>query len=717
MIDDEVPGLYSDGPSDGSGGPPVLNLGLSRIPTALAEYLTASAAPSQGTREDDPQRWGNARWQQSAWKHYHGTGPLRASVSWLANLCSKARLGAAVAIPGRSEPIPLPPTHVASEAVAEFAGGRAAQVGVIKSLIVYYSVPGIGYLVATDRDGFGASSWNVYSSDVLRLKTPAFGGDPSTAVYELQKAPSGGRRGGWEVLPDDTLVVKCWRPDEQYYWAPDSPTRAALHALDELRRIDAYVDAVLSSRLASAGLLLLPQGAQFPTAGNTGTDQPAGVHPFITEVLDVMVRAVQNPGTAAQLVPIPIEIPPDAGDVIKHITFDTILSEQVIALRDSALNNFAIAFDLPQEATISDNRGGSTSHWGRWEISEQAVKINAEPLLELMCSDLTDGYLHPILNANGYSIYEEVSLADLGLPPGEDGETSITGRIVMYADTSKLAIRPDRSKQAVELYDRGEIDGEALRRETGMSEYDAPSDEDRKKQVYLKLLNSATLGPLALHGLKLLPSPIKIRSDGKLGDPNAPAPVPGAFLPGGNQPGGARSADDPSNSDPHDLTETGADTRGTPSTNREDKPDASRQNGNSQRASTIVINNGAPPASFTGWGAPSTILLMEQVTRRALEKAGNRLRSKYRDQTDLSNCPPEQAHCCLEGVSPDEANAMLEGAWSNVPGICEDLSLDELEVTAALQAYCLELLCYGKEYSRAGLVHTLEVVLGEPVGA
>ena len=49
--------------------------------------------------------------------------------------------------------------------------------------------------------------------------------------------------------------------------------------------------------------------------------------------------------------------------------------------------------------------------------------------------------------------------------------------LIVY-DTSALRLRPDRSKEAFELFDRGLISGEATRRETGFSEDDAPTPDE-----------------------------------------------------------------------------------------------------------------------------------------------------------------------------------------------------------------------------------------------
>ena len=48
----------------------------------------------------------------------------------------------------------------------------------------------------------------------------------------------------------------------------------------------------------------------------------------------------------------------------------------------------------------------------------------------------------------------------------------------MWYDPSEIVQRPDKSDDAVLLYDRMELNGSALRRETGFSEADAPTESE-----------------------------------------------------------------------------------------------------------------------------------------------------------------------------------------------------------------------------------------------
>jgi hypothetical protein len=438
--------------------------------------LIAASRPLQGTRLDDPSRQ-RVDWQNEAWSFYDGPDgeALKFGVNWMANLLSQARLRAARIITGDTEPEVLD-DGPAADAVEELAGGIGGQSQLLWSFTVQLSVPGLGYLVGSeglaDLTHLG-SNWGVISSDVIRLKSPAT--PVSAPVYELQYD-----EGQWAILPpDQTMVVKFWRPHPRWFWRPDSPAHAAIGPLRELRRINQYIDATLVSRVAGAGLLVFPQEATFPTAPAPTPGSPnSGQHPFVTEVMQVMMRAVQNPGTAEQIVPIPVEVPAEHVDKFKLLNWSTDLSDRSLDMRISAQRRVATALDIPAEIILGM---GDTSHWNAWQIEESAISVHARPMLELLTADLTRGYLHPVLEAQGVD----------------------TEGIVIWADTSDLVVRPDKTKHTLDLYDRGEIGGDSVRRTLGFAESDMPTDEELASWAYKKLLSNAQLAPAAMEGLGL----------------------------------------------------------------------------------------------------------------------------------------------------------------------------------------------------------------------
>jgi hypothetical protein len=106
-----------------------------------------------------------------------------------------------------------------------------------------------------------------------------------------------------------------------------------------------------------------------------------------------------------------------------------------------------------------------------WAVEESGLKVHVAPLAELVCSALTQGYLHPMLK-------------EMGEDPS---------KYCVWYDMSELTLRPDRALNAQAAYDRLELSSKAYRRETGFSEDDAPT-MDELRDIGLKTLIHTTHG-------------------------------------------------------------------------------------------------------------------------------------------------------------------------------------------------------------------------------
>src|SRR5690606_41775577 len=108
------------------------------------------------------------------------------------------------------------------------------------------------------------------------------------------------------------------------------------------------------------------------------------------------------------------------------------------------------------------------------------LQLTTAPTADTICAAATTGYLLPGLKA----------------PRREDWASAF-----VWSDMSELTLRPDSSDNAIQLYDRMEIDGAALRRETGFDEADKPSEEELREQalkVIIKTLPSGAPSALPL---------------------------------------------------------------------------------------------------------------------------------------------------------------------------------------------------------------------------
>jgi hypothetical protein len=415
--------------------------------TADAKVVQGPGANADEDRVTDPRRRLYRTpdvWQREVWDFYDSLGEFRQGITWKANMLSRVRLVAAKKVQGVDEP-QRQDTGPAADIVANLAGGIGGQSSLMRGFAVYVSAPGECYLIGETQPD-GTNKW--YIRSIEEVRPSSF--DPSI----MSVAQPYGR---WRDLPDNSIVVRVWRPHHRWHAVADSSARAARPLLRELELINRHIAAQYMSRLASAGIVVFPDEITFPVRPEFA-DEP---DPFVAEWIEIAAEAIKTPGTASAVIPIPIKVPGEFVDKVRHIDFTLRLDDQIINKRDSTLSRLAISLDMPPEALLGTK---DVNHWNAWLIDEQGVKIHVAPDVEIICDALTTGYLKPMLDA-----------------AGEDPEDW-----VVWYDASELILRPDRSENAKDAYDRLEINGDALRRETGFSDLDKPGDDDLRRMILLK---------------------------------------------------------------------------------------------------------------------------------------------------------------------------------------------------------------------------------------
>ena len=423
------------------------------LPTPAPNALTAAAAPVTSPRTELIRN--TDTWQEEAWNYHEDLGEFRYAVDWESKRLSRVRLYAAKLEPGQDEPV-RQDAGTAVDLLTSMAGGVAGQAAIMNGLGTQLSVPGEGYLIVENINGI--EQWSVRSNDEVRA---ARGG------YEVadENAVNGGTN--WRPLaPDSLRPLRVWRPNKRWHHIADSPARAARATMRELELVNRHIVAQYLSRLASAGVVMFPDEITFPVREEFA-DAP---DPFMAEWIEIASEAIRTPGTAAGIVPLPMKLPGEWIDKVKHLDFTLKIDEKIIEKRDSAIKRLASQLNVPAEVLLGMS---DLNHWNAWISDENSLKVDVAPDAELICQALTTGYLQPRLKASGV----------------EDWATW-----VVWYDMSELTLRPDRSGDAVLLYDRLEINGAALRRETGFNEADKPSDEELKEQALKVIIKTLPSG-------------------------------------------------------------------------------------------------------------------------------------------------------------------------------------------------------------------------------
>lgn len=427
------------------------------LPVPEPDALTAAAAEPRGPETKFLRRTEN--WQNEVWQFHETLGEFNYGVWWLSNMLSRVRLRAARLQPDADEP-EIVSTGTAAELMMRLGGGVAGQAQMMKRITVQLALPGEGYLIGETVGK--VERWQVRSVDEVRVQGKKY------QVMDEESVTTGQE---WRDLAEDHHIVRVWRPHDRYYHLADSPARSAREIMRELELVNRKITAEYLSRLASAGVLLIPDELSFPVREEFA-DAP---NPLMEEWIAIAATAIQNPGTASAVVPIPLVGPAEALAAVKHVDFTLAIDEKIIEKRDSAIKRLATKLDLPGEVLLGM---GDMNHWGAWSLDESAQKVHIAPIAELICDALTRGYLQPRLEASG-----------------ED-----PAAWVVWYDMSELALRPDRSGNATDAYDRMELSGAALRRELGFDEDDKPADEDLKEQalkVIIRTLPSGAASALA----------------------------------------------------------------------------------------------------------------------------------------------------------------------------------------------------------------------------
>ena len=420
-------------------------------------------------------------WQRAAWDYYDSVGELRFAAQWVSNALSRVNIIAAAPPTGQGDDptrIALDdPTFTAAqrravELVEMIAGGDTGQGQLIANTGLHLTIAGISYIVAEpdpdDPTGDEFHDWQVYSSEEIR-QTP-------DGIIELRVSDR-----EWRPIHPNALVVRAWRRHPRWSWQPDAPTRGVLGVLREIQLLQEHIHATAQSRLAGAGILVIPSEAVFPpgqgpqsgfdTLDPDDQNVTAPEDNFVETLVDSMTTPIVDRGSAAAVVPLVVRVPGEFSDKIEHLSFATPFDDRVLSLQEAAIKRLSLGMDIPPEVLTG---ASGLNHWTAWQVEEQAITLHIEPLAEVITHALTIGYLRPALEAEGFD-------------PAE---------AMVWFDTTQLTTRPDRTTQAFEAYDRMELSGAALLREVGLSVDDMPDEAEKRERILLGVAKGApTLAP------------------------------------------------------------------------------------------------------------------------------------------------------------------------------------------------------------------------------
>lgn len=411
-------------------------------------------------------------WQEDSWEMYDLVGEQRFLAKTLAGRMSQARLyvGKVSADPMEG-PEPLDSDEALPAKVFSYFGNTPAQRSqLLERLGVNLFVAGDGWLVGIPphvMDGSPAPDttelvldsmeWRMFSVSEVSLKQD---------VVELRVQD--GLTGVIKAVPEEIFMIRVWRPHPRKFWEADSPTRASLPVLRELVGLTMHISAQIDSRLAGAGILVVPQSAQRALAIAAGMDPDAEEDPFTEALIEAMMTPISDRSSAAAMVPLVVTVPDESTNLFQHISFANNLDSEARSLREESIRRLALGQDAPPELLLGT---AGMNHWGAWLVREDVVTTHLEPPLALICDALTTQFLWPILE-------------DLGMDENEAHE------YVVWYDVDHLVQRPNRLGDATELYNLGVVGEETLREAAGFTDTDAPHRLSRSVEIAVELAKS-----------------------------------------------------------------------------------------------------------------------------------------------------------------------------------------------------------------------------------
>lgn len=544
-------------------------------------------------------------WQARAWEWFDEIPEYYMAVTWMGSMLSKATLFPTY----DGEPTDDPK---ALEAMRLLFGGEEGQSEMLRQLGIQFAVAGEAYIVGEDGGDEITDTWYVVASTEIARNGEAW------------------KMGNREL--DDPLVIRLWRPHPRKYKEATSPSRPVLPILAELDGLTKHIAAQIDSRLAGAGLLLFPEEMTIGTTavtekneeGETVTSTATGVDLILQNLMRTFMTAISNREDASALVPVIGSGPGEHLDKVRKIDFSTPLDAQAKELREEAIRRIALGMDLPPEVLTGT---GDVNHWGAWQIDETSVKAHAEPALAVITSSLAVGYLRPFLESDKMDPEEAM-------------------RYGIGADTAKLRLRPNRSKEALELYDRGILSRTATLRENGFDPEDLMLEDERKLQLTERVASGTTTPEAVVEALRILGVDLGQIESSQAPSPDAPLP---------------RSLEE------HP-------TRDIP---EEDQSEAI--------------------------AAAADVLIF-----RALERAGNRLKNKKRPEVMTASgagVPASELYLHTE-LSINEINELLEDAWAQCERFCPvpvaTLNLYTVAVMAQREHHTRDLLERFLRHPRVG---------------
>lgn len=334
---------------------------------------------------------------------------------------------------------------------------------------------GEALLFVSNNPETGLEQWEMLSTDELRLLDGYYTRfkAPSLPATSFRPAPDD----AFEPVGDDSAVAyRLWKKHPRFSQLADSTMQGVLDVCEELVLLTQVVRARARSRLAGSGILFLDDRISTAPAEPAPDEDPME-DPFIADLTDAMTSPITDEGTASAVVPLVARVRvPDGmklSDLVYHLqVVDPTQLYPETGLRTECIKRMAIGLDMPPTVLTGIE---DVNHWSGWVIDDQVWTDHLQPIANQLVQDLTSAYLGPYLKEEGLADWDTYSIG---------------------YDASAVINHPDRSKDALLLYNARAIGKKALRQSAGFDENDAPTNDELNEMIGVAVHD----GSLALFG-------------------------------------------------------------------------------------------------------------------------------------------------------------------------------------------------------------------------
>lgn len=475
-------------------------------PRAKARAFTASAKKINLRKKTEERLLKlQQEWQQEAWEFFDEVPEIKFITHYLGNAMAKLTIFPAVMNP--DDPLAEPvfvgdpdskvPTAIAQQAVDILARLRSpigGQSEILRMLNMNLEVPGECWVV-----GFGPRVEEGLDGEMITI-------DEEYDVKSIREVVS--KNGKWVVLaspkarPQDKDnrvldpamgddIFRVWLRHPAWSMIADSLMRGVLGECRSLTSLSQQILAEANSRL-HAGIILLPNELSFgpadPTIGEDGEE--ASEDEFDEALFDNLASAIEDPASAASVMPLVGRAPGELLQYARHLTFARTPDTTLDARIEARVRRIARGLNVPVEVAEGH---AQTTFSNAEQIDQDIFDDHLQPRCVLIVDAITQGYLRD-------------KMAKAGI------DATWVDQIFCWFDPSALIRQPDATAASNFGLTEAAISTAAWRAKNGYNDADAPEREEILERVVIAHAR-AQLGPeVALALLKMLGIDIQVEA-------------------------------------------------------------------------------------------------------------------------------------------------------------------------------------------------------------